>query len=108
MVFLQFLAYYLILLDLQLIDFPRACTISRETPSRFPRLLLPGKLLPDFHASPAPHDPFIAACEAKAFNDTACLYATLTIPDRGFSTGALGPSWGPRSGFPGDTSRRLY
>ena len=49
MVFLQFLAYYLILLDLQLIDFPRACTISRETPSRFPRLLLPGKLLPDFH-----------------------------------------------------------
>jgi len=41
MVFLQFLAYYLILLDLQLINFPRACTISREAPSRFPHFLQP-------------------------------------------------------------------
>jgi len=38
---LQFLAYYLILLDLQLINFPRACTISREPPSRFPHFLQP-------------------------------------------------------------------
>ena len=40
-VFLQLLAYYLILLDLQLINFPRACTISREAPSRFPHFLQP-------------------------------------------------------------------
>jgi len=40
-VFLQFLAYYLILLDLQVINFPRACTISREAPSRFPHFLQP-------------------------------------------------------------------
>jgi len=31
----------LILLDLQLINFPRACTISREAPSRFPHFLQP-------------------------------------------------------------------
>ena len=40
-VFLQFSAYYLILLDLQLINFPRACTISREVPSRFSHFLQP-------------------------------------------------------------------
>ena len=39
--FLQFLAYYLILLDLQLIDFSRACKISRLTPSWFPHFLQP-------------------------------------------------------------------
>ena len=39
-VFLQFLAY-LILLDLQLINFPRAGTISWEAPSRFPQFLQP-------------------------------------------------------------------
>jgi len=40
---LQFLAYYLILLDLQLNNFPRACTISREAPSktRFQHFLQP-------------------------------------------------------------------
>ena len=41
MVFLQFLAYYLILLDLQLINFPRAWTIFREVPSQFPHFLQP-------------------------------------------------------------------
>jgi len=38
-VFLQFLAYYLILLDLQLNNFPQACTLFWEAPSRFPHFL---------------------------------------------------------------------
>ena len=42
---LQFLAYYMILLGLQLINFPRACTISREAPSRFPHCLQPCPVL---------------------------------------------------------------
>jgi len=46
MVFLQILAYYLILLDLQLINFPRACTISQEASSRFPHFLQPWLLHP--------------------------------------------------------------
>jgi len=41
MFFLQFLVYYLILLDLQLINFPRVCTVSQEVPSRFPHFLQP-------------------------------------------------------------------
>ena len=36
---LQLLAYYLILLDLQLINFPWACTNSQEAPSRFPHFM---------------------------------------------------------------------
>jgi len=28
--------------------------------------------------------------------------------NQGFSTGAIGPLWGPRSGSPGATSRGLY
>ena len=38
---LQFVAYYLILLDLQLINFPRTCMISREALSWFPHFLQP-------------------------------------------------------------------
>jgi len=41
---LQFLAYYLILLDLQLTNFTRACAISREAPSRFSHFLQPCSL----------------------------------------------------------------
>jgi len=33
--------YYLILLDLQLINFPRVCRISWEAPSQFPRFYQP-------------------------------------------------------------------
>jgi len=38
---LQSFAYYLILLDSQLLNYPRACTISGEAPSRFPHFLQP-------------------------------------------------------------------
>jgi len=37
----QFFACHLILLDLQLINFPRACMISWEDPSRFPHFIQP-------------------------------------------------------------------